>query len=289
MGRGPSSWLLAPALALFVVFGVLPLVGALVLSFTQWSGLGAPQWTGLGNWRELLADPVTRETVWISLKVMVGSWAIQTPISLLLGVYIARSGRFRAVLAVFYVLPLVLSSAAVALIFKNLLDANFGLFSDPRLGFLHHPWLADPDTVLAMVTFIIAWHFVPLHTLLYQGGVRQIPQSLYEASALDGAGAFTQFFRITLPQLKYTIVTSSTLILVGSLTYFDLVFVLTAGGPGNATRLLPLHMYLTGFGAAQMGKASAIATVLAVIGLLLALGLTRLTGFHRMESQQEGA
>lgn len=287
-GRGPSPWLLAPALALFGVFGVVPLVGTLALSLTTWSGLGTPVWDGLGNWADVLSDPVTGTTVRISVQVMIGSWAIQTPISLLLGVYVGRFGRFRAFLAVLYFVPLLLSSAAVAFIYKYLLDANFGLFADPGLGILHQDYLGDPAIVLGVVTAIIAWHFIPLHTLLYQGGVRQIPKSLYEAASIDGAGVFRQFFSITLPQLKYTIVTSSTLILVGSLTYFDLVFALTAGGPGYATRLLPLHMYITGFKETQMGKASAIAAILAVVGLTLSLVLTRITGFNRMESQQEG-
>lgn len=283
-----NLWLLAPALILFGVFGVLPLLGTIALSLTTWSGLGSPQWDGLGNWKDVFSDPVTWTTVKISLQVMVGSWAIQTPLSLLLGVYIAKFGKFRALLAVFYFIPLLLSSAAVAFIYKYLLDANFGLFSSRSLGIFHQDYLGNKNLVLGVVTFIIAWHFVPLHTLLYQGGVRQIPQVLYEAAALDGAGVFKQFFSITLPQLKYTIVTSSTLILVGSLTYFDLVFALTAGGPGYATRLLPLHMYITGFKETQMGKASAIAAILAVVGLTMSLVLTKVTGFNRMESQQEG-
>ena len=86
--------------------------------------------------------------------------------------------------------------------------------------------------MLYVVIFAIAWQFVPFHTLLYQAGVRQIPTSLYEAASIDGAGRIKQFRYITLPQLRNTIVTSSTLMLVGSLTYFDLIFVLTAGGPG---------------------------------------------------------
>ena len=287
-GRGPSLWLIAPAFVLFGVFGVIPLIGTLALSLTTWSGLGTPVWAGLGNWVALVHDPVTWTTVKISVEVMIGSYVLQTPISLLLGVYIGRFGRFRALLAVLYFVPLLLSSAAVAFIYKYLLDANFGLFSSPKLGFLHQDFLGNQKLVLFTVTAIIAWHFIPLHTLLYQGGVRQIPQALYEAAAMDGAGVFRQFFSITLPQLKYTIVTSSTLILVGSLTYFDLVFALTAGGPGYATRLLPLQMYITGFKQAQMGKASAIAAVLAVVGLILSLVLTKITGFNRMESQQEG-
>ena len=93
----------------------------------------------------------------------------------------------------------------------------------------------------------MSWQFIPFHSLIYQGGVRQIPVSMYEAAQIDGAGRIRQFFSITLPQLKYTIITSSTLMVVGSLTFFDLIFVLTAGGPGDATRMLALDMYNTGF------------------------------------------
>jgi len=283
-----SAWLLAPALILFGGFALVPLGGAVALSFTSWNGLGTPAWLGLDNWGAVLTDDVTWLTLGVTLKVMVGTWLVQTPLSLLLGVYLAPRGRWRAWMAAVYFVALLLSSSAVALVFKNLLDPNFGLAGPSGPAFLQHPWLGDPNTVLVAVILIIAWHFVPLHTLLYQAGARQIPGSLYEAAQLDGAGTVRRFFSITLPQLRYTIVTSSTLMLVGSLTYFDLVFVLTAGGPGYATRLLPLHMYLTGFTATEMGRASAIATILAVVGLCLSLGLTRLSGFSRMQSQQEG-
>lgn len=136
--------------------------------------------------------------------------------------------------------------------------------------------------------FVIAWQFVPFHTLLYQAGARQIPAALYEAASIDGAGRLAQFWHITLPQLRYTVVTSSTLMVVGSLTHFDLVFVLTGGGPGYATRILPLDMYITGFQSNEMGLASAISVVLVVAGLLLSLALLRLSGFNRMRSQQAG-
>ena len=112
---------------------------------------------------------------------------------------------------------------------------------------------------------------------------------MYEAALIDGAGRVRQFFSITLPQLKYTIITSSTLMIVGSLTYFDLIFVLTAGGPGYATRLLPLHMYLTGFRANDMGAASALGVILVVVGLVLAVILQRFGGRDRSASQLDGA
>jgi len=286
---GPSGWLAAPALAFFLLFAIIPLIGVLFLSFTSWDGLGGIKLDGLSSWTTVLTDPVTGNALLVTAKIMFFSFIIQAPISLLLGVFTAAGQKYRAALAVLYFVPLLLSSAAVAIAFKALLDPNFGLGAGLGLPILAQDWLGNSDLVLFVVVFVIAWQFVPFHTLIYQGGVRQIPASLYEAAQIDGAGRVQQFFNITLPQLKYTIITSSTLMVVGSLAYFDLVFVLTGGGPGYATRLLPLHMYLTGFKANDMGAASALGVILVAIGLALALLLQRLGGKNRNASQLEGA
>ncbi|UCR90292.1 carbohydrate ABC transporter permease [Mycetocola spongiae] len=286
---GPSGWFAAPALIFFTVFAIVPLVGVLALSFANWNGIGAITWAGMGNWLNVLTDPVTGNALVVTLKIMVFSYVVQAPISILLGAFVAGKQRYRALLAVLYFVPLLLSSAAVAIAFKALLDPNFGLGAGLGIPLLAQDWLGNPDLVLFVVIFVIAWQFVPFHTLIYQGAVRQIPASMYEAARLDGAGTVAQFFHITLPQLKYTIITSSTLMVVGSLTYFDLIFVLTGGGPGYSTRLLPLQMYLTGFKANDMGAASALGVILVVIGLALALMLQRLGGKDRAANQTEGA
>ncbi|MEK0153558.1 sugar ABC transporter permease [Arthrobacter oryzae] len=286
---GPSGWLAAPALFFFLAFAVVPLIGVVFLSFTSWNGLGEIKPEGLSSWTTVLTDPVTGNALVVTAKVMFFSFIVQAPVSLLLGVFTAGGQKYRAALAVLYFLPLLLSSAAVAIAFKALLDPNFGLGPGFNMPILAQDWLGNSDLVLFVVVFVIAWQFVPFHTLIYQGGVRQIPTSLYEAAEIDGAGRFRQFWNITLPQLKYTVITSSTLMVVGSLAYFDLIFVLTGGGPGYSTRLLPLHMYLTGFKANDMGAASALGVMLIVIGLGLALLLQRLGGKNRNASQLEGA
>jgi raffinose/stachyose/melibiose transport system permease protein len=286
--RGSLDWMVLPALLFFAVFAVLPLLGVVALSFTNWDGIGAISMAGADNWLAVLSDPVMYNAVWLTFVIMVVSWLVQTPISLLLGTFTAGSQKYRAVLAVLYFLPLLLSSAAIAIAYKALLDPNFGLAEGLGLPFLAQDWLGQPQLVLFLVIFVIAWQFAPFHTLIYQGGVRQIPKSLYEAAEIDGAGRVKQFFYITVPQLKYTIITSSTLMVVGSLTYFDLIFVLTAGGPGNSTRILALDMYLTGFRANLMGPASVIAVILVAVGLGLALLLQRLGGKNSGGSQLEG-
>ena len=280
----------APALLIFGLFGLVPLGGVIVLGFARWDGLGSVGWAGGGNWHRVLTDSATWQALWLTVKVMVISWLIQTPVSLLLGLFQAPRGRVRAVLAVAWFLPLLLSAVAIGLTWQALLDPFFGLGATPGLHWLARPLLGSPHLALYTVIFVIAWQFVPFHALLYQAGLRQIPVTLYEAAAIDGAGRWATFWRITLPQLKYTMVTSSTLMLVGSLTYFDLIFVLSGGtgGPGTATRVLPLAMYITGFQSHDMGRASAIATLLVVTGLGLSLLTTRVSGFTRMESRQEG-
>lgn len=285
----PSSWFIAPALVVFLGFAIMPLLVALGLSFTTWDGLTAPVFTGISNWVDSLGDPRTYNALWLTFQVIVLSWVIQTPMSLLLGVFVAGKQRYRALLSALYFLPLILSAAAIGIAFKALLDPNYGVGSSLGIPFLSQDWLGNPALVLYVVIFVIAWQFIPFHSLLYQAGARQIPASLYEASQLDGAGRIRQFFTITLPQLKNTIITSSTLMIVGSLTYFDIVYVLTQGGPGYATRILPIDMYLTGFSAADFGNASVLAVLLVVIGLIIALALTRFSGFNRMTSEQEGA
>ena len=289
---GAYRLMVVPALVMFGLFALLPMAIVVLLSFTRWDGLTTPAWAGTANWAHLFTDPETRHSIWLTVQVVVLSWLIQTPISLLLGVYLAGKQRYRALLAVIFFIPLLLSSVAIALAFRYLLDPNFGLtqsWHTAPLSWLNHDWLGDQTLVLYTLIFIIAWQFIPFHTLLYQAGTRQIPASLYEAARIDGASGAQQFWQITLPQLRNTMVTSTTLIIVGSLTYFDLVFILTGGGPGYATRLLPLDMYITGFQDHQFGQASAIATLLVIIGMLVSLGLVRFSGFAKMRSEMEGA
>nr|WP_246324629.1 sugar ABC transporter permease [Petropleomorpha daqingensis] len=287
-GHGRVWWMVLPALIMFAGFGIIPLLGVLGLSFTTWDTLGVIKPSGFDSWHQVLTDPGLPHALWVTFEIMALSWLFQTPVSILIGVFLAGNQRYREFLAVLYFIPLLLSAAAIAITYKALLDPNFGLGAGLGLGILQQNWLGESGLALATVVFVVSWQFIPFHSLIYQGAVRQIPVSMYEAAQLDGAGRVRQFFSITLPQIKYTIILSSTLMVVGSLTFFDLIFVLTEGGPSDATRSLALDMYKTGFQANLMGPACAIATILVVIGLLLALLLRRLGG-RGDESQLEGA
>ncbi len=281
-----------PALIFYVAFAIIPLFIALFYSFTSWNGLAPAVWIGLGNWRALFSDHVTLTSLLLTIQVMVISWIVQTPISILLGVFMAGKQLYRSVLGVLYFLPLLFSAVAIALTWQNMLDPNFGvvnpLLTAVGLSGLTRAWLGDPQLAFYVVLVIVCWQFIPFHSLLYLGGARQIPKELYEAATIDGGGRIQNFFAITLPQLKYTIITSTTLIFTGSLTYFDLFWVTTQGGPGYATRVLPLQMYITAFQNEQVGYGSMIAVVLAAFGIVLSFILLRFSGFSKMASQLEG-
>jgi raffinose/stachyose/melibiose transport system permease protein len=283
---------ISPTMALFGAFIIVPTAFALFLSFTNWNVDGPIHWAGLANWREFFSDPVSRHSLLVTFELAGLSWLAQTPTAMALGIFVAGTQRYRAVYAALYLVPLLLSTAGLSLMWEEVLFPQFGglawLGIHAHMHFLSRNWLGSPDLAFFTIVVIIAWQFVPFHTLIFQAGRRAIPSELYDAASVDGASIRQSFWHVTLPQLRYSIVTSSTLVLVGSLTYFDIIYILTQGGPGDTTRVLAMDMYNVGFNQTEFGYASAIATVLGVLGIVLAIFLVRLSGFGSMEGTQEG-
>ena len=278
----------APAALFFGLFAIVPLVLVAVLSFMDWDGVSNPTFAGLSNWTALFHDPVMLNSLWLSLLLTTLGVLIQTPISLLLGVWAAGKQRNRAVLSAIYFVPLLLSATAVSVLWRALLDPNFGIPSEASWLFGDGNLLGTQSGAIGVLAFVGAWQFTPLHTLIYQGGARAVPQVLYQAAAIDGAGTVRQFFHITLPQLRNTIITSMVLMVVGGLTTFDTVLILTQGGPGTDTTISSYYMYQQGFLSFDFGGASAIALVLVVVATLISLIMVRLTGYDKMNSTAEG-
>ncbi|TDU03188.1 carbohydrate ABC transporter membrane protein 1 (CUT1 family) [Streptomyces sp. 846.5] len=290
VGRPSPGWAV-PGVLFFAVFAVVPMVYAVYLSFCgNWGGLGTPQFSGLSNWTRLFQDSDVRQATVTTVVLTVLSWAFQTPVALLLGVWAAGRERNRAVLSAVFFIPLVLSTTAIALLFKAILDPNFGLATTigPWIGFPDGNIIGSPNGALIAVAFVGGWQFIPFHTLIYQGGARQIPEVLYQAASIDGCGRWRQFFHITLPQLRHTITTSSVLIIVGSLTSFETVFLLTQGGPGTSSTTLSYGMYREAFQGFDFGYASALGTALVVVSTLLSLLMVKFSGFGSMRSTREG-
>ncbi|WP_213815658.1 carbohydrate ABC transporter permease [Glaciihabitans sp. dw_435] len=287
VGRPGAVWAV-PATIFFALFALVPLIFVGVLSFTSWSGLADPVFVGFDNWVKLIADPILTKSFGLTGLFVILGLITQTPLSILLGVWAAGHQKNRAVLSAIYFVPLLLSSAAISILWRALLDPNFGipgqlpwLFGDGNL-------FGKQASAIAVLTFVSMWQFTPFHTLIYQGAARAIPPVLYQAAQIDGAGTVRQFFSVTLPQLRNSIITSGILMVVGGLTTFDTVLILTNGGPGTDTTITAFYMYQKAFRAFDFGQASAIAVVLVVIATAISLLVVRLSGYDKMQSAQEG-
>lgn len=286
-GRPGFGWA-APAAVFFGLFAFVPLVLVAVLSFMSWDGLSDPEFTGFDNWTKLFGDPVMLKSLWLSVLLTGLGVAVQTPLSILLGVWAAGPQRNRAVLSAVYFVPLLLSAAAVSVLWRAVLDPNFGVPAHAQWLFGDGNLFGEQSTAIAVLVSVATWQFTPLHTLIYQGAARAIPHVLYQAAQIDGAGTVRQFFHVTLPQLRNAVITSMILMVVGGLTTFDAVLILTQGGPGTDTTISAYYMYQKGFKSFDFGSASAIGLLLVVVATLISLIVVRLSGYDKMRSTMEG-
>ncbi|MDQ0736087.1 carbohydrate ABC transporter permease [Arthrobacter agilis] len=287
VGRPGFAWAL-PATIFFALFALVPLAAVAVLSFTSWSGLGDPEFVGLENWETLVTDPVMVKSLWLSLLFIVLGVVTQTPLSILLGVWAAGNQRNRAILSAIYFVPLLLSSAAISVLWRALLDPNFGIPGQLSWLFGDGNLLGTQSGAIGVLIFVGMWQFTPFHTLIYQGAAKGIPTVLYQAASIDGAGMVRQFFSITLPQLRNTAITSIILMVVGGLTTFETVLILTNGGPGTDTTITAFYMYQEAFQSFDFGVGSAIALVLVVVATLISLVVVKVSGYDKMNSSLEG-
>lgn len=292
-GRPGFVWAL-PAIAAFAVFALLPLGFAVYLSFTRYNGirLVPPQWVGLENWSRVLTDTALHRSVSITLLLVVFAVLTQIPFALLLGVWAAGPQRARGVVAAMYFIPLLMSTAAVAVLWASLIDPNFGIpaLLRPVLG-PDNPLsniLGKPTSAFVLIVLIYLWGATPLYMLIFQGAARAIPETLYQAASIDGAGTVRQFFAITVPQLRNTIITCTILIVVGTFTTFDLILIMTRGGPSGATSILPFFMYDRGITALDFGYGCVVAVILIALASIVSIGMVRVTGFDKMQGTQEG-
>ncbi len=288
-----NSWVvplvfLAPSIALLLVFLLYPLVESFRLSLVDWNGLGTnSHFVGMDNWTTLLHDT----TFWSALgnNLLLGglSVLIQLPIAMALALLLEKASRGSRILKILYFLPLLFSSVALGVIFKNMFDPNFGAINAALnaigLESLALDWLGNPRYALSSVIAVICWQNVPFYMILFLAGLASFPPELQEAATLDGASDATIFWRIKLPHLQGTIRTGAMLAVIGSLRYFDLIYVMTGGGPDGASEVMATYMYRTVFSTFQLGYGSTIASAMfLVVTLIAALGM-RLT--RRFETE----
>lgn len=273
---------LLPALILFLLFVVYPIFRSLYFSMYDWNGLGpAVDFVGLQNFKDILADKVFTKALWNVLLIVIFSLGAQLPLALALAVLVGRNLPGRALFRAIFFMPYVLSEVNVAIMWMLLYntDPDRGLLNAIIVGFGGDTvaWLGNPSIVLVAVFIALTWKYFGFHMLLYLAGLQNIPTELEEAARIDGANSFQNFTYITLPLLGGTIKTSVYMSVLGSVQQFILVWIMTKGGPINASETLATYMYRFGFVRFELGYGSAVAIYMFTICLIFSLVYQRLT------------
>ncbi|WP_460063284.1 carbohydrate ABC transporter permease [Streptomyces sp. YKOK-I1] len=283
--RRVLHWLTAvgfqvPALALFGTLVLLPMLFALYAAFFRWGGFGMPEdFIGGDNFTRLFQDPVFLGDLWRCLVLVGLSLLLQLPFALALAVALNQRIRGRAVYRMLFFAPYILSEAITGVLFSMIFAPDDGL-ADHLLGAvgldgLGGQWFADPSTVMATLFLVMTWKYFGFHMMLYLAGLQSIPAELTEAALIDGAGPWQRFRSVTLPLLAPTLRISVFLSVIGSIQLFDLVWIVTAGGPDHHSETMAVTMFQYGFKRYQVGYASAISVVIFGISLVFALAYQR--------------
>ena len=284
----PIVVFLAPAMVFLLVFLIYPLFSSFQLSLLDWNGLGnGGRFIGLDNWANLAQDKQFWRSLGNNALLAVFSILIQLPIALVLAVMLDEAGKRSRILKILYFLPLLMSSVALGVLFKNIYDPNFGpinlVLQALHLEGLAHDWLGDTRLALGSVIAVVCWQNIPFYMVLFLAGLSSFPAELSEAAELDGASKATVFWRIKLPHLQGTIRTAILLAIIGSLRYFDLIYVMTGGGPEGSSELMATYMYRTVFSSFQLGYGSTVASAMFLVVVVVAAISMRLT--RRFETE----
>lgn len=275
--------LLAPYLVAFGAFMVAPSVYGLYLSFTDFR-LGAvhPRWTGLDNFAYVVTDPLFRTTVGNTVVFVLESTPALIVVPLVLAVALNQRLPLRAFFRGAFFLPFTLSVSIVSICWWWLLDPNFGpvYFYLRQSGLRAPAWISSPHLAMAAVVAATVWWTAGYNMVLFLAGLQDIPAHLYEAARIDGAGGWRQFRSVTLPLLRPTMLFVVVIQLIASFQVFGQVYVMTSGGPGNATRTVIQYVYETAFVQLQLSAGAAAAWLLFLIILVFSLAQFRLFSGH---------
>lgn len=277
-----AGWLFAlPALAFYVFFNLRAIAASVQYSFYDWNGIGASTFVGLENYIRIFTDPTLVKPLFNAFFLIL----FFTVVPVLFGLIAAATmrtieGRFTGATArTLLFLPQIIPGAAAAVAWTWMYSSNGVINQVMRavgLGDFTRAWLGDFDFALPAVGIIGTWLSTGLCTLLLMAGIGKIDPSLYEASRLDGAGAVSQFWAVTVPGLRQELGVCVTVTIISALASFDVVYLSTQGGPGGTTMVPGVQVYLLAFNDARLGAASALAVVLAILIVAVIVPLQRL-------------
>lgn len=272
---------LLPSLVLFVVFVLVPVIQAAHYSLYKWNGLDAlDDYIGLKNYQALFNDPVFVQAIKNNFLIAILSLLLQLPAAIALALLINRKLPGRTFFRTVFFLPYVLAPVVIGLIWAFIYNPQNGLITGLLHQFSPHTlppaYLADRNTVLYAVFAAITWEFFGFHLVLYMAGLQNIPEDVIEAARVDGANPWQVIRYVTLPLLGSTIRLSAFLSILGSLQYFDLIYVMTLGGPVNASQVMAMYQYHFGLQEFRLGYGSAVGVVMFGLCFIFALLYQRL-------------
>ena len=266
----------APALALLGLFVVVPIARAVQISFFKWKGYGEfERFVGLDNYRRVLANPEFIEAFQHNMVIVVASIAIQLPLGLAIALLLNRKMRGQGILRTIIFVPYVLSEVIAGVIWYQMFVPNDGIIATvlqsiglagPKQGFT-----GSLEWALPAVIAVLTWKYLGMAIILFLAGLQGVPEELYEAAQLDGATWWQIQRRVTIPMLGPTLRTWAFLSMIGSLQLFDMVWVLTGGGPANATSTMATFLVQQGTQRSNYGIASAASVILFIVALVMAL------------------
>ncbi|MGY1802177.1 carbohydrate ABC transporter permease [Blastococcus sp. SYSU D00922] len=266
----------APALALMATFVVYPVYSAARMSFFRWKGFGPmDDFVGLDNYVRVLNDEVFTDAVMHNFLIVFASILVQLPLGLALALLLNRRIRGRGLLRTIIFVPYVLAEVIAGVVWFQLLQPRTGLL-ETMLGWVGIPapeqgFLGTPDIALATVFVVLTWKYLGLAVLLFLAGLQGVPDELHEAAQLDGASWWQVQRRIAIPLIAPTIRTWCFLSMIGSLQLFDMVWILTGGGPANATTTMATYLISQGTQRSNFGIAGAASVILFLIGFAMAV------------------
>jgi ABC-type sugar transport system permease subunit len=269
---------LIPSVLLFIAFLALPLLYSLYISFNKWSMLRDPLWIGLDNYRRVIEDDI----FWRSLRNTLVFTLLFVPtvtiLSMVTAAMLNQRIRGSSFLKALVFIPVITPSIVVAVVWKYAYQPELGLINQflESVGLPTSLWLGSTSMALPALVIVTVWQRFGWFMILFLAGLQDIPEEIKEAAKLDGASPFRSFMDITLPLLRPTLVLVTVLAAIGAFQVFDLVFVMTEGGPAYATQTLSYYIYTKAFRSLDMGYAAAMSYVLFVIILIMTLVQMRL-------------
>lgn len=280
---------LSPALLLFLVFILGPFVAAIVLSFFSWDMLTPASFNGLGNFTEMFSDPLLYKalanTFIFALASVISHVAGGLLLALAVDKVMSRALSYFVRTALFF--PFVISWAAVALLWKYVLDPTFGIFTYyfDKIGFTAPGWFTDPAWALPAIIGIDWWHTIGFTFVIMLAGLQTVPRQLVEAAKVDGASARQIFWYVTIPMMSPTIFFASVITFIGAFQIFDPVQIITPqGGPDDSTVTVVMYLYQKGFESFQVGYASAVSLLVFVV--MMAVTMLQFWGSRKWVHQQ---